>query len=162
MSAACVSVCDEVRCLSDPTMLRYHAVAVFSGTKGVCVVSCASARSLFLATFAFLVAAMMVPSPSVAGGDFFDAEVLDFQPEAQGEYRITLRQLTPAYGSWQISSQPMTIHLRHNDWLMWRVPSDMASREIFNKAIELLGEQNLALTLHQIRNMVGRLHSHCG
>jgi len=88
-----------------------------------------------------LVLGIFASSAAVAGGDYFEAEVLDFRPLGNDEYRIVLRQMTGLYGSDEVPAEPLVIHLRHDDDVMRRAPKDLVSRENYLEAIELLKQQ---------------------
>jgi len=84
-----------------------------------------------------LVLSLFASTPAVAGGDYFTAEVLDFQALGNDEYRIVLRQMTPIYASDSMPTEPLVIHLRHDEALM----RDVGSKEEYLAAIELLKQQ---------------------
>jgi hypothetical protein len=94
-----------------------------------------------IARLLFVVLALFVSTPAVAGGDAFTAEVLGFQAVGNDEYRIVLRQMTGLYGSDEVAAEPLVIHLRHDDEVMRRAPKDLVSREKYLEAIELLKQQ---------------------
>jgi len=78
--------------------------------------------------------------PAAAGGDYFIAEVLDFQALGNDEYRLELRQMTPTYGSKSVPTDPLVIYLRHDEAAM-RGAREVASREKYLAVIEFLKRQ---------------------
>ena len=98
-------------------------------------------RAAVIGSFLLLVFSFLGSTPAAAGGDAFTAEVLDFQPLGNDEYRIVLRQMTGLYGSDEVPAEPLVIHLRHDDDVMRRVSKDVVSREKYLEAIELLKQQ---------------------
>jgi hypothetical protein len=88
-----------------------------------------------------LVFSLFSSTPVVAGGDYFTAHVLEFQDLGNDEYRIVLRQMTPMYGSDSVPTEPLVIHLRHDEAAMRRGRSEVVSREKYLAAIELLKRQ---------------------
>jgi hypothetical protein len=98
-------------------------------------------RIAVIGSFLLLVLGLLASTPAVAGGDYFTAEVLDFRALSNDEYLIVLRQMTGLYGSDEVPSEPLVIHLRHDDDAMRRVSKYMVSREKYLTAIELLKQQ---------------------
>lgn len=88
-----------------------------------------------------LVLSFLGSTPATAGGDYFKAEVLDFQALGNDEYRIVLRQMTGLYGDDRVPTEPLVIHLRHNESAMRRQLRDSVSEEQYLSAIELLKQQ---------------------
>ena len=107
--------------------------------------SLAAIASLFL----LLVLSLLGSPPANAGGDYFTAEVLDFQDLGNDEYRIVLRQLTPLYGSDSVPTDPLVIHLRHDEAAMGGASRDVASKEEYLAAIALLKRQIAQSTMIQ-------------
>jgi hypothetical protein len=92
-----------------------------------------------------LVLSLFTSPPVVAGGDYFQAEVLDFRALGNDEYRIVLRQMTGVYGSDEVAAEPLVIYLRHDETAMRREHG--ASKEKYLAAIELLKQQIAQSTL---------------
>lgn len=94
-----------------------------------------------IARVLLLILGLVTSAPAVAGGDYFTAEVLDFQALGNDEYRIVLRQMTPLYGSDGVLTDPLVIHLRHDEAAMRRGFREVVTKEQYLAAIELLKRQ---------------------
>ena len=88
-----------------------------------------------------LVFSLFASPSALAGGDYFEAEVLDFQALGNDEYRLVLRQMTPMYGSKSVPADPLVIYLRHDEAAMRGAREEVASREKYLAAIEFLKRQ---------------------
>jgi hypothetical protein len=113
--------------------------------------SLAATASLLL----LLVLSLLGSSPANAGGDYFTAEVLDFQDLGRDEYRLMLRQLTPLYASEGVPTNPIVIYLRHDEAAIRRGLRDAVSKEEFVAAIALLKQQIAQSTTIQLGVMGG-------
>jgi hypothetical protein len=96
-----------------------------------------------------LVLSLFASPPAVAGGDYFEAKVLDFQALGNDEYRLVLRQMTPMYGSKSVPTDPLVIYLRHDEAAMRGAREEVASKEKYLAAIDLLKRQIAQSTIIQ-------------
>jgi hypothetical protein len=96
-----------------------------------------------------LVLSLFASPPAVAGGDYFEAKVLDFQALGNDEYRLVLRQMTPMYGSKSVPTDPLVIYLRHDEAAMRGAREEGASKEKYLAAIDLLKRQIAQSTIIQ-------------
>ena len=94
-----------------------------------------------IARVLLVVLGFLVSAPASAGGDYFTAEVLDFQALGNDEYRIVLRQMTPMYGSDNVPADPLVIYLRHDKDAMRRGFREVVTKDQYLAAIELLRRQ---------------------
>jgi hypothetical protein len=94
-----------------------------------------------LARVVWIVLGILVSTPAAAGGDYFTAEVLDFRALGNDEYRIVLRQMTAMYGSKSVPTDPLVIYLRHDEAAMRGAREEVASKEKYLAAIDLLKRQ---------------------
>ena len=102
-----------------------------------------------IARILLLVLGILVSTPAAAGGDYFTAEVLDFRALGNDEYRIVLRQMTPMYGSKNVSTDPLVIYLRYDEAAMRGAGEEVASKGKYLAAIDLLKRQISQSTIIQ-------------
>jgi hypothetical protein len=85
---------------------------------------------------------LFIPATLIAGGDSFDAEILNFSPKGNDEFKMTLLQYTGVYGE-KDPQEPrkLIIHLRYFPRAFGKSRPSNLTRENYMHCISLLEKQ---------------------